>query len=83
MKERKEMAAAPSIGQTVRYTVPGSLAILPAMIVAHDADRAVLQVFRSSGDGSYLVGEVQRGGAGEPGTWHPVGGRGLAALAHP
>lgn len=64
----------PRAGEMVRYTVAGTGVILPAVVVAATADRATLQVFRMTGDGTYLVTEVPRGRPGEPRTWHPADG---------
>lgn len=64
----------PRIGEIVRYTVAGTGVILPAVVVAATPDRATLQVFRLTGDGTYLVTEVPRGRPAEPRTWHPQDG---------
>lgn len=72
---------APAIGQIVRYTVAGTGVVLPAIVVAAEGDRIAAQVFKQSGDGSYLITEVPRGRPGEPRTWHPADERPVAGPA--
>lgn len=71
----------PRIGEIVRYTVSGTLLILPAIVVEADGDRITAQVFRQSGDGTFIITEVPRGRPAEPRTWHPASERPVAGPA--
>lgn len=59
------------IGDMVRYHVPDGDTV-PAIIVAIDKDHvAALQVFRTSGDGCYLIRNIRFDHAGGSGTYRP------------
>lgn len=66
--------AKPVMGQIVAYT-PWTTDVapitVPAIVVEVDADGCVgLQVFRTTGDGTYYRRGVERGAG--PGSWRPI-----------
>lgn len=58
-----------AVGSAVLYTVPESGHVVPAVVVEIDPfGIASLQVFRTSGDGTYLIRHIGPG-SGEKGTY--------------
>lgn len=77
--KRSTRPAAPFVGRTVLYAVPGPAggvsAVLPAVVVAVAPDGSCdVQAFKTSGDGCFLVRGVPPGPG--PGTWSTRGGEG-------
>lgn len=58
-----------TVGSAVLFTVPESGHVVPAVVVEIDKSGvASLQVFRTSGDGTYLIRNIAPG-SGEKGTY--------------